>query len=634
MISKLIPIALLITTTSSQMGTFFLFDNIIYPSYSSWIVSYTINFTPYFEAVQNASLNVIELENLFSDFTNVQDNEYIDYKVKFEKMLQTEINIARQELRTVENSLNDLNYVATLEPPRKTKRALLPFLGDVLSGLFGVSTHKQLKKIKTQINSFKDKHNQLVHLVSESLSLLNSSNKEIQLNRNAINKLNDAVSGLKKEISYQLDNLKRASFNGFRFTRSLSVLQSSFHIIEANLHDITQEITKLTRNIERAMKGHLTIDLLSPRKIISLLTNVQNSLPPHISLPYPIERANLAKYYQLIEPTVLPDHYKTHVIFALPLVHLNRSYEIYHAIQVPEPNEDGTLGANYNLENNYLVISPHKSSFALLTPEEYQLCKRAPICKISSPIYNLNRNPMCISSLFIKDYSLIQTHCSKTITKLPKSPTVRHVLGRHYIISTPQTLKIIITCPESENSEILLNSVAHIEAPDGCSLSSDYFTIPPNSHGQSNLEQENRILNEVNLAKLVNNIWSDPSLNSLTNLSLFKSYNLSSLPAVSNLPVNQLQNLLFDTVHSHAKDITVRVISHRTFILVISVVTIFILFVICIVCALFYLRYIQKTYRKSNLVRYKTVRFAEVKNNDSEPRATDTDIAHGLLQTS
>ena len=157
MISKLIPIALLITTTSSQMGTFFLFDNIIYPSYSSWIVSYTINFTPYFEAVQNASLNVIELENLFSDFTNVQDNEYIDYKVKFEKMLQTEINIARQELRTVENSLNDLNYVATLEPPRKTKRALLPFLGDVLSGLFGVSTHKQLKKIKTQINSFKDK---------------------------------------------------------------------------------------------------------------------------------------------------------------------------------------------------------------------------------------------------------------------------------------------------------------------------------------------------------------------------------------------------------------------------------------------------------------------------------------------
>ena len=106
------------------------------------------------------------------------------------------------------------------------------------------------------------------------------------------------------------------------------------------------------------------------------------------------------------------------------------------------------------------------------------------------------------------------------------------------------------------------------------------------------------------------------------------------MPAVSNLPVNQLQNLLFDTVHSHAKDITVRVISHRTFILVISVVTIFILFVICIVCALFYLRYIQKTYRKSNLVRYKTVRFAEVKNNDSEPRATDTDIAHGLLQTS
>ena len=33
-----------------------------------------------------------------------------------------------------------------------------------------------------------------------------------------------------------------SSYTGFKFSRSLSVLQSSFHIIEANLRDITQQI--------------------------------------------------------------------------------------------------------------------------------------------------------------------------------------------------------------------------------------------------------------------------------------------------------------------------------------------------------------------------------------------------------
>ena len=109
------------------MGTFFIFDNLIYPSYSSWIVTYTINFAPYFDAVQNVSHNIQELEALFSEYKDTEYNEYIHYKVKFEKLLKKEIEIARKELQFLEKCLNDLNYVATLEPPTRTKRALLPF---------------------------------------------------------------------------------------------------------------------------------------------------------------------------------------------------------------------------------------------------------------------------------------------------------------------------------------------------------------------------------------------------------------------------------------------------------------------------------------------------------------------------
>ena len=80
--------------TQSEMGTFFIFDNIIYPSYSSWVVTYTINFIPYKKAIRNATDNVNELANLIDLFGEhnfasnyVMTNETTLFKDRLQNML-------------------------------------------------------------------------------------------------------------------------------------------------------------------------------------------------------------------------------------------------------------------------------------------------------------------------------------------------------------------------------------------------------------------------------------------------------------------------------------------------------------------------------------------------------------------
>ena len=616
--------------TQSEMGTFFIFDNIIYPSYSSWVVTYTINFIPYKKAIRNATDNVNELANLIGLFGEhnfasnyVMTNETTLFKDRLQNMLEKEIYLARQEVENIQILLEDMSQVATLKPPRRFTRALIPVLGDVLSSLFGVSTQKQLRKVKSTISDLNDDHNQLVHIVSESITLLNKSNHEIQSNRQAINTLNTAIKTIIGEYENQYMRLHEDIYNNWVATRSITVLQSSFHVVEAHLRDIYQEVVNLRRNLEFAFKGQLTVDLIPPDRLLSLLNRIQESVPYYVKLPYPISRDNLLKYYQLIKPTVLPDHYKSHVILALPLVHTNSSYEVYHTVQVPSPNVDSQLGAYYNLEDNYLVISPLRNYYALLTLEEYNTCKHAPICKFSSPIYSISKNPTCISSLFLRDFLLIDKYCTKSLVVFPQMPIVRHMFARHYVIAPPSELTLTTHCPDSSPETQSISSVEHIVIPDGCSLTCDYFTIPPNYYGNSNIEQESRIENDVNLAKLVDSIWSTPSLLPFHNSSALMSLNLTKLSDVKDIPVSHLQTLLANNMHESRKRVRFHQISYLNVpLLLCMIVTLLVLFLACILFAR-RRRPRRKTIKK--IVR-KEVRFANNSDDSEACEIIDTNL--------
>ena len=92
---------------------------------------------------------------------------------------------------------------------KRQKRALVKFVGTVLSQLFGTASEADLGKLKSSIMSLKNSQSQLVHVVSESVTLLNKTNENVKENREATGKLINVSNVFHSQLSICMMKLLR-----------------------------------------------------------------------------------------------------------------------------------------------------------------------------------------------------------------------------------------------------------------------------------------------------------------------------------------------------------------------------------------------------------------------------------------
>ena len=124
--------------------------------------------------------NTIE-ERLFENLGNLRHTLDLHISV-FE--IQTASSIIRLKLL-----LNSITRMYTQEPISRSKRSLLPWGGDLLNALFGNATESDLEGLRKQISNLAVNQNVLVHVVENSLSMLNKTNTLASQNRHAMNNL-------------------------------------------------------------------------------------------------------------------------------------------------------------------------------------------------------------------------------------------------------------------------------------------------------------------------------------------------------------------------------------------------------------------------------------------------------------
>ena len=83
--------------------------------------------------------------------------------------------------------LNRIKGMYTLDGSVRNKRSLLPWGGDLLNSLFGTATESDLDGIRNQLTSLSANQNDLVHVVENSLTMVNKTNTVTAQNRQAIN---------------------------------------------------------------------------------------------------------------------------------------------------------------------------------------------------------------------------------------------------------------------------------------------------------------------------------------------------------------------------------------------------------------------------------------------------------------
>ena len=544
---------LLGTTVLAQSGTHFVYENRIYASYSSWVISYSVELAPYLHHLQTIQEEINTFRNdaeiiLQRPPTNesvFHQSRHIRFQIM--RLLKEETQTFVNEFSTIKSLIHTIKTFTQENEESffsdRNKRAILPFVGKVMSFLFGVSTVENVNRIRSSLVQLGNRQEQVIDVLATSFSLINKTNQEIHINRQAISRIANATAALQIEFRAFYTQFYMDLFPEFVYVQLISRVHAVFNIISSTMRQFHLSLNNLLLHLQSSLQGKLSPSLIPPSQFVTVLTRVQSELPADIQLPYPLSKDGLLKYYQYIQPMVVPARNSFHIVMAIPLMHSDTEYEIHRAVQVPVPHPQGILGAQNVLETEYFAISRDHNHFINLNVNEVLHCLDGPICKFVTPQLSVMKFPQCIISLYLHDEHRTKTLCKKDIIKMLNVPTIKYLFPHHWLISNARPFSITKHCAD-KTENIQIQNVEILNVKSGCSAVSDYFTIPLQVSGSTSAEQEIKFYADMEIARLSPNIWNQSKL--LGDILLNSTNELLDIP--KELP--QLQNIPLDYLHA------------------------------------------------------------------------------------
>lgn len=162
---------------STQWGTYFVPRNPVFTSYSSCLVTLTVDLKPYADhlKVLNDEIQHFQLacRQLVEDHKQMPNTSVISEQTKLLwaniiSLLTQKTQQFFRDYTDIQNSFAEIkSLVVQVDRVKRPKRSLLPFVGSALSFLFGTATTCDMSKLKNALRNIGQAQDQLVHVVSD-----------------------------------------------------------------------------------------------------------------------------------------------------------------------------------------------------------------------------------------------------------------------------------------------------------------------------------------------------------------------------------------------------------------------------------------------------------------------------------
>ena len=273
------------TMCNALTGVNFISQNEFYSTYSTWALSFSVDLNNYYKQIDKINDTLSDLTiDIFDKLEYEQDKISTLRKNMIRSVSMTPDNI--QELRANNtayfNVLNDLHLLMnvlgrqlnmckaqtdqtifqligildniksmyTFVPPSRVARSsLLPWGGDLLSSIFGVATKSNLNALRKQLGNIAINQNEVVHIVENSLSMINKTNAHVSQNRKATNRLIKEISMFNLQLSIINTTLLNNNLLN-RLSRNLQVQISTVtKAVTMALHNVKISINTLNSDV-------------------------------------------------------------------------------------------------------------------------------------------------------------------------------------------------------------------------------------------------------------------------------------------------------------------------------------------------------------------------------------------------
>ena len=426
-------------------------------------------------------------------------------------LMQSEIihnatgNTCRNLIEKIKNTIPE---VENIQEDSRSKRSLLPFIGQLSKSIFGTATEADVQMLRNHISNIIKNSNNLEKTfrfqskkLSSFMTLIDSriSNaaQEIQSNHKSIAKMGNEMW----KVEYGL--MANTEIAG----------QLARQVQESA--DMTGRINELVADIGQLMEGKISPSLVPPSTLTEMVIKIQKQLK-HLYPKFQISYKHPSHYYK--HPSFVAARYNNSVFITLkvPISAFQTSFKAYQIFSVPVPLNSTTTHSTQILDMpNFLAISEDERYYVTMSKDQWNSChgKKDKYCPMDIAILPRSKYT-CPLLIFEQMKELIPDYCNFRFVKHALKPSIMQIKSDQILISN--TSRITLSC-NSKWQRIEACNFCLMKVSCQCEIKSNHYYLPPMLHTCGNISNTFTKLHPVNLAllqyfhdpKTHNSIWGD-----------------------------------------------------------------------------------------------------------------------------
>lgn len=543
----------LILVVSLSLGsTFKVAENVVFEKLhdvsmvrSKWIFSFFMDLRAYatfMTRLQNDLRRTDEvIQGIIDNYQ--QDNALNPFYLELYERQRKEMSSIRAMYRVAHQELRDVMMIqrAKARNNDKVKRAILPFVGKALRSLFGVATKSDVRKVNRQIGVLANNQEEIIHILNDTLSVVNVTQVAVHENRQAIKSLSDVVRNLDTRLTQLTEALKEY----LNDLENFLVVYLQVDLLITEMREAVERALFYMDNVKIQMNqmalSHLSPTIIPPRDLKRILTSIRSLIPNYLMLPADID--DIWYYYKTLSCVTMVKDHRFITLVNLPLLDLNAQFELYQVHNIPLPYARSGMTATYTLETTTLAVNAKQTDYIILTEADLIRCgnPEAKFCTVHSALYPLTDSRLCVVALFRHDQSAIKQNCQTTVRLNALLPQAVYIPDGNWIIVSQTSMQFTVMCLNKPTYQVDTSPpIFHFQTATACEVYADNMVLPPFYHKESeygSLRQRESLLTLQNTTRYT--IWRpvDSVLNNTITDSTFETDMLPDLDDLADFPV-------------------------------------------------------------------------------------------------
>ena len=402
----------------------------------------------------------------------------------------------------------------------KHKRTvLMPWVSELGRFAFGFGKDEDVKKLASHIQALQDRQNLVLNEINHEnqgfSSFMATADQRMTEAIKAIDFNEHAILSLKQEINFDFT----------KFTQLCSTI-SIFMADNVRISSIlTKQIEDFSNGIIAMVNGKLTPKIIPP----SILAHTIEAINVHLRKHYPkfaITHVNLLYYYQANTFKFLRHNDKIFITMKFPISAEPDPFKLFKVKSLPVPLNHSTDHASQILDlPDYFAISHDHLYYMILTEAQFLNCEGSNYvhCPMILPQIPMSRM-QCITALFQQLRNEIKRFCNFRYLPHGTKPNIMQISRTELLVSNISSL--FLSCL-GEQKVVSGCQYCVMTLPCQCSITTNFYVIPPRLTNCLNSSNEITVLHPLNLG-LLQYYFSDEILNDIHPSKMF-----THLPDVS-----------------------------------------------------------------------------------------------------